>query len=955
MAVLQRQIVDLRFGGLDTKTAQQLVGPGASLVLQNAEFTSPMAISKRNGYTSIGKSVLGGGSVSAGVGLAKYRGSLLLSDGVSVYAQTGISATPWVSVGRHLTGSIVEDQTTLCRAPSADTATDGTTIPASCVDFAVLGDIGLFASVSGTTLCWSLVSMSNRSTLASGELTDIIDDAPARVIATATQLHLVRQKIDNTLVLKTWTAATVASVPEDVVINTGWSADGGSLELAYHATSGCSLLGKVASSSRWYVARFDATGKLGTVADFSHPICTGLTYAASGKLAFLGFSTSPSQQVTGYLLNADLTTSATQSASTTVGSTTVYSQAVCKEYAADSFRYWFWNNGTTRVYQFTAAAIAPDPVYQTIYAVSPASRVFTHAGRSVAWFLYTRYLGPSSSVLGTQQSYFLFDLDAETPELQGVAFASNAVDSVSAYNSIHKIGVSRVIGGAALLLATPGANIRLGGYLVTLDATTPMRHCETASGVVLTGLMPRVFDGRLLMPVSHVLYPEISEATQSASAGTIPAGTYYAIAIVERTLANESVMRSETSVPVSVTVDGSHAIQVTFGVPSFAASGSNVKVFLSSDAETYYLGFTTPTLGGSVTISSFSASTEILYTQGGTLDNGCPPCLLDVIERNDRLYGIGANGRVYYTKEIQDTIAPEWSPDYMVKQIRTDGGSYWQLASMDSRLVILGEASIQICTGDGLDSAGSSDNMSAPEMIPVDSGIDQNTPVVVAPEGVWFKSPGGICTFGRDLSVAQTGLAVDSFASLTTVSAVLVSSKNQVRFGHSDGSTLVFDTVSKVWSEFTNHTHTAAIDCAGVYTLLKSDGTVWSQSTGYLDDATSITMVVETPWLRFQGIQAAQRIYWLTLLGEYRSTVALAMAATYDDSRTAETPVSYSQTGGTVGDPVRVRMHSGRRASAMKLKITDSSTGEGARISGLTAEVGIAPQIRRGSETKIAI
>jgi len=44
--------------------------------------------------------------------------------------------------------------------------------------------------------------------------------------------------------------------------------------------------------------------------------------------------------------------------------------------------------------------------------------------------------------------------------------------------------------------------------------------------------------------------------------------------------------------------------------------------------------------------------------------------------------------------------------------------------------------------------------------------------------------------------------------------------------------------------------------------------TVWTQSEDYLDEATPISLKVETPWFKLAGIKGFQRCTWLSFLGQ---------------------------------------------------------------------------------------
>lgn len=71
--------------GIDTKSDPKSLETKLT-VLQNASFESPGQIEKRDGFIGLSQSIQGGGSISAGVGIASYQNELLAMDGSSIYS-----------------------------------------------------------------------------------------------------------------------------------------------------------------------------------------------------------------------------------------------------------------------------------------------------------------------------------------------------------------------------------------------------------------------------------------------------------------------------------------------------------------------------------------------------------------------------------------------------------------------------------------------------------------------------------------------------------------------------------------------------------------------------------------------------------------------------------------------------------------------------------------------------
>lgn len=101
---LQPQNIPISFDqGLDSKTDPKQVLPGKMLSLNNATFNSPKEIKKRDGNIALPSAIQGGGSISAGVGVASFKNELITLDGTSLYAYsqdlgTNINRGPMVPV-----------------------------------------------------------------------------------------------------------------------------------------------------------------------------------------------------------------------------------------------------------------------------------------------------------------------------------------------------------------------------------------------------------------------------------------------------------------------------------------------------------------------------------------------------------------------------------------------------------------------------------------------------------------------------------------------------------------------------------------------------------------------------------------------------------------------------------------------------------------------------------------
>jgi hypothetical protein len=85
---LNKQIVPISFaGGVDTKTDRFQLSAGKMLTLENATFVAPGRYTKRQGFTSLPRTVAGAASgITDGQALAVYQSELLAFDSTSLYS-----------------------------------------------------------------------------------------------------------------------------------------------------------------------------------------------------------------------------------------------------------------------------------------------------------------------------------------------------------------------------------------------------------------------------------------------------------------------------------------------------------------------------------------------------------------------------------------------------------------------------------------------------------------------------------------------------------------------------------------------------------------------------------------------------------------------------------------------------------------------------------------------------
>ena len=307
-----------------------------------------------------------------------------------------------------------------------------------------------------------------------------------------------------------------------------------------------------------------------------------------------------------------------------------------------------------------------------------------------------------------------------------------------------------------------------------------------------------------------------------------------------------------------------------------------------------------------VTFSDYLSDTLIngnplAYTYPGSsvLENSAPPPSMNLLAHNNRLWMADAEepSSVWYTKSFQQFVGVSPSA-FLVDQIDHKFGNITGLGEMDEKLVIFKEEGIFYRSGDGANDNGQSSTLSFPQFVPSDVGCISHKSIVTTPNGIMFKSGKGIYVMSRGLQVMYLGLEVEQYNSQFITSAKLIDGKSQIRFLCSTGLTLVYDYIFNQWSTFTNHTGYGATNWQGAYTYVTTGGDVYVENSGYLDDVTQYTMLLQTSWLALASVQGFQRVKRVLVLGDYingaDATHGFSVNAAYDFNPTLTLTVPYS-------------------------------------------------------------
>ena len=351
------------------------------------------------------------------------------------------------------------------------------------------------------------------------------------------------------------------------------------------------------------------------------------------------------------------------------------------------------------------------------------------------------------------------------------------------------------------------------------------------------------------------------------------------------------------------------------------------------------------------------------------MDNIAAPSCDIVVSHANRLFiaGLQDKNEIRFSKIVRRGEGVAFN-ELLSIQVDPTGGEITNLASMDSNLVIFKSDNIYRVSGEGPSDTGADSTFTEPELISSDVGCVDGNSIVFGPAGIFFKSAKGIYLLDRQLGATYIGSAVEDFNSETITSANILDDVNEVRFTTSGGNILVYNYFFEQWSVFTGHNMYDSLVFDNKYTFITSGDTISQENGGFKDSNAFVNSKISTSWIRIGNLQGFQRVYRVSILGEFRSKHQLKVTVYNDYSSTIVQEHIFDVNSilsadegfygdGTYGDDdygtdnsdvYQFQLHMKKqKCQSFSIEIEDiydnadnDGTGEGAKITGLTIEVG---------------
>lgn len=955
---LRSTTVQVPIRGLSTQANAENAIPGDADVIENMHarlFSATTGeLVKRNGTTSYALDVLGGGTITNARKTAKFGSEELLVTDTGLYSWSSIAGA-WVFKGNLTPAALSTKFVASTINSTARTLTDG----------AIGGGYYCGLSNSGGTVLVTVIDLSsgttvlNDSTTTAGAAfngTHVVALSDRFMIITATNAGTFKALSVTYAAPSTISAATVIATNGSVATARWAVARNGTTDqvlIAYNGDAANRLRAVLWNSNMTSAGSFlFAEQPDGAICWLHHDYSDGKAYIAyvdstrgtklldvtlsgftAGSASLIDGALLVGRNITGYHQQGPVNTLFVEVA----GTQTYYNQV--KRSTGGAFATWQRGAG----------------LRSSIFKVASTYYV----GVAYEDGLQDKYFVLNASDTTSPPQVIATALDGEGSGLSALASWLSAVPAIS--STVVALPVEKfeeqfgpVVNGTAVY----------GAVYLQLDfAPTGLSSPKQIGGsLMLPGAIVRMYDGVTTTEAGFLVAPIVRNGSSIPGAGNVPAGTYEVIAIYVYEDGQGQAHRSPPSDPYTLVVAAvSIVAQVDVTNCRIGDKGSRAWIdlyYTAASGTTYY----SRTAGGGSTGADFltipvadltSANQgEELYTTGDKFPHSAvpPASLLEVFRNRLFLSGTDASNELWVSDEVLPGAGVSMSDQLVIEMQADDGGEISAMAEMEDRLVLFKEKSIYHLNGQG-PSLNGDGQYEQPARLEADLGSANQLGVTKTKEGLVFKSLKGIYLLTRGLQLVFIGAEVQVYGSLTLTSGTVPDDLAEVRLTTSEGRTLVYHTEWKNeagigrWSTFTGQ---AAIDSAvwgGQWVYLASNGTVHVEVDGqWADDGAPVQALLSIGWMNLAGLFAEFALWEIQLLLKCMGTFTLNAAIAIDLIATTVQSLTLACTTATPVPVAIEPLHQSLRS--LYLTLSESSTTEGFRISGLALDVGVEGRIK---------
>jgi hypothetical protein len=973
--MLQKQKFFVPLDGLNTRKDDKFLLPGEVKNLENGVYRKEGRIDKKLGFANLTKNIFGGGTLSEAKGVYTLGDELLCEADGHIYSYSENSSA-WIDKGQFIRTSTETQSIMRNNAEQYD------------YQFATIGNVRIHVWYD-TRLKYSIQDIETGTYYVyDTTLTSATNQARPRVIASGTDFHIFCWSGSSGLRYLKISATTPTTLPADILFlggllaNPGLKFDvtniGSTFFLSYHNSSGN------ITTNRYDNADF-------TVAAATNTYTPGVAVGTDARSSM--YVTTSTVSGTSYVHTAWQDTNERTHVRILDTSFNVIM-------ADDDFTAEFYAPLITAVQESSAS-------HTLTWFASPPANASTsthfdqvHTGTMGTSGMITdmSFLNPRNMRLVTQafkvddiscvgvvltqvDQRCIFFVDSDFNIITkiaageaGTAENSRRVIPVEVSGSTVTVGFNQL--GQYKVEDNVGSSVEgLGLATINFGESNSCSVTKVNDALYFASGVLKVYDGVSVFDDNFAYYPDvISDDHLSGNPGNVEAGTYQYTATYEWLDNKGNLHRSAPALPYEITTAGSLTIIVDVSILSLSdkinQGRSQVKVVLWRTDETGAGPFYRVTdrdndpdtinfvmrLTDNYSNTTITAN-EILYTQGGVLENIQAPASTSVTNHKNHLVITGLeDGEVLRsTKPAERHTAPGFN-EALETRTSSEGGRNIAVASMDDKLVIFKESATYFCVGDGPDPFGAG-MFTSPQLISDTIGCPYKNSIVLTTDGLMFQSSQGIYLLSRGLELIPMD-APDDYVDSEIVNVVKIKDQNEVRFCQASGSILVYNWDFKRWSLFPDKSCVGSTIWQDKHVIVTSAAQVsYEDSSTYLDNSVFVPMEITTGWIQLDEIAGLQRIYKVQVVGEYLTPHKLTVDISYDqDDSTVET----HQLAVSADPKEYIYEFRPRRQKCSSIQFTlrdvvptsGTGTGQALSISGLRLIVGVKSRLSNVPNTR---
>ncbi len=466
----------------------------------------------------------------------------------------------------------------------------------------------------------------------------------------------------------------------------------------------------------------------------------------------------------------------------------------------------------------------------------------------------------------------------------------------------HSLGATGLLsgvhqlGGISRWVATDGSH--LSEY--RMDDGMPLRSVDVDGVLHFAGGFVGAYEGQTSIETSPLLYPEIITLTPSNGAGALTPAAIYTYRVYYTRFNGMGKKIISGTIQKTVTMGGADDT-VDLVIESLAQLLPGIGGAVRTSVEIYRgLGNSAGVICRLVARIANSPTTDTVtytdLTSDATLASQ-PQDYMSGTPTEFQNYAPHActaialvNGRVWIN-QVEDDNLILFSKERLTGEplafagenrivLQAGSGPVTAISQIRDTTIIFREREIYSVAGRGPDNTGGDGQYDDPILITNDVGCINPESVVYTQVGVFFESHKGIMLLSSEGTVELVGAPVLGFKGEVISRAILSATENEVYFLGTT-RTLAYDLDQKAWHVWTITGEHACVWQERLCFYKASTGKIYSENkTVYMDEATTYTFKLVTPWIALEGLNGAQRIRRAlvqgALLGSHRGQLWFA-------------------------------------------------------------------------------